>query len=145
MKKTVRLVSTGIIVSVLMISSVMPVYARGTRTIGYRGLEKNISAYLSGPTLSTDTVELDPKCHFFGSAACEKGNAFGNPCYWKARQYGDLALTATMTSASFGSDSSWNNIMSKSKMVEAGAILHVYEKSAEMYKYYEQANTRLYY
>lgn len=145
MKKTIRLVSTGFLVSMLMISSVMPVYARGSRMIGYQGLKKEISAYIGGPTLSTDTIELDPKCHFFGSAACEKGTSFGNPCYWKARQYGDLALAATMTSASFGSDASWDNILPKSPMVEAGSILHVYEKTAETLKYYKQANTKLYY
>lgn len=145
MKNIIKFVTTGILVSFLIISFSMPVYARGTRMIGYRGLEKKISAYIGGPTLSSDTIELDPQCHFLGSAACEKGTAFGNPCYWKARQYGDLALTATMTSASFGSDASWDNILPKSPMVEAGAILHVYEKSAETLKFYKQANTKLYY
>ena len=136
MEKIFRLVSAGILSIVLMISSVMPVCAS----------EKNISAYASGPTLDSATVSLDPECHLYGSASCVEGNMYGNPCYWTAKQYGDLALAATRTAASFGSGSSYTDIMSKSYMVTCGgSLLNTYEKSAKTFTFYTQANTKLYY
>lgn len=70
---------------------------------------------------------------------------YGNHATWIAELLGDLASTATETSASFGSDSSSTNIMEKSLMVTPGTKVNRYEKTAAMFKYYEKANTVLYY
>ncbi|MDE6607427.1 MAG: hypothetical protein K2K54_06705 [Lachnospiraceae bacterium] len=117
---------------------------KNVSAIPYRSGTKSISASISGPTFASDTVELDPKCHLFGSAACDEGGDFGNPCYWTAKQYGDLAMTATLTAASFGADTSYTDIMAQSRMVSDN-ILHSYEKQAALFKTYRRANTRLYY
>lgn len=135
MNKISKLASACILSVVLMISSVMPVFAAQT----------TVTASASGPTLAYTTIDVDKECHLYGSASCEEGTLAGNPCYWKARQYGELALAGTNTAASFGSDGEYDNIMSKSNMVTSGALLNYYEKSASAFTYYVKANTRLYY
>lgn len=136
MIKKFRLMVASMLSLVFMSSSVMTVAAA----------QYDISAYAEGPTFNSHTVELDSQCLFFGSASCEEGNMYGNPCYWKARQSGNLALTATASEASFGEGTSYTNIMGKSKMVTGGGtILNTYEKSANMFSFYTRANTRLYY
>ncbi len=136
MRKISKLMLASMFSVVIMFNSVMPTVAAQT----------DISAFAAGPTFNSETVTVDTQCLFFGSAACEKGNMYGNPCHWKARQSGNLALTATSSEASFGEGTSYTNIMGRSKMVTGGGtILNTYEKSADMFTHYTQANTRLYY
>lgn len=133
MKKVIRLVSKGLILGAIMLCSVMPVYAE----------EYTITADINGPTTDSYTVDLETECHFYGYALCQKGNMYGNHCNWVASLHGNLAPAATNTYTSFGSDSSTDDILPKSFMVTSGSVVHSYEKTAEMFKYYKQANTIL--
>lgn len=134
MKTIIKFISVMTLSAAFMICFVMPVSAS----------EKDISAYASEPTVSADTVTVSQECYLYGSAACTDSGLLGNPCQWKARQYGDLAAAGTGTSASFGEGTSYTNIMSKTKMV-IGSVAQTYEKKVGMPHHYTQANTRLYY
>lgn len=133
MKKLIKFISASILSVALMFSSVMPISAQQT----------DICAYASGETVSADTVIIGEQCYLYGSASCTE-STLGNPCQWKAKQYGDLAAAGTNTYASFGHGTSYTNIMSKTKMV-IGSVAQTYEKSAGVPHHYTQANTRLYY
>lgn len=134
MKMIIKFISAMTLSVALMVGSAMSASAS----------EKDISAYASGPTVSADTVTVSQECYLYGSAACTDSGLLGNPCQWKAKQYGDLAAAGTGTSASFGQGSSYTNIMSKTKMV-IGSVAQTYEKKAGAPHHYTQANTRLYY
>lgn len=96
MKMIIKFISAMTLSVALMVGSAMSASAS----------EKDISAYASGPTVSADTVTVSQECYLYGSAACTDSGLLGNPCQWKAKQYGDLAAAGTGTSASFGQGSS---------------------------------------
>lgn len=104
----------------------------------------SIDAFASGTTYNSANIEVGSQCYLYGSAACEDGGFFGNPCHWLARQTGALAATVETTYASFGKDGSYTDIMAKSRMVHS-ALVSTYEHSAGVPYHYSQAGTKLYY
>lgn len=136
MKKISKLMLTSILSAALMFSSVMPVSAA----------HYDIMAKLSGPTSNSHQVMVDQTCYLYGYASCVSGTGLGNICVWTARQTGSEPFAGTNTAASFGQGDSFTNLMTKSYMVTSNPLmLHEYNKTADLFTYYTQANTRLYY
>ncbi len=135
MKKILKFVLAGMFSVVFIFTSVIPVDAAQT----------SLNAYADGPTIDSDTIQIgEVECYLYGSASCVEAGLLGNSCYWKARQYGDLADAGTNTYVSFGSNGSVANIMGKVKMVIASKA-QTYEKNAGPIPKYTQATTVLYY
>ncbi|MBP3199826.1 MAG: hypothetical protein J6N21_22915 [Butyrivibrio sp.] len=133
MKKISKFISASILSIAFIFNSVIPVFASTC----------DISAYAAEPNTASDTVNVGTDCYLYGYAACYDGGLFGNPCQWRALQYGALAPAGTGTYASFGQGTSYTNIMGMRQMVNASDL--EYEKSAGSPHHYAQVNTRLYY
>lgn len=135
MKKFMKLLASSTLLLSIVLSLAVPVFAAQT----------DLSAYLSGTHYDDEYVILDPTCYLYGYVSCDTGTWMGNSCYWLARQGGSEPFAGTNTAASFGQGDSYTNIMSKSYMVTTyPTTLHEYEKTAAIFTYYTQANTRLY-
>lgn len=103
----------------------------------------NVDASINGPTFNSHTVDIDQEAHFYGSALCQAGNAFGNHCIWTGKLYGDLAPAATSAKISFGYDGSYDNVISKVRMTSLVGVPYRISKTAESFKWYRSVGTRM--
>ena len=100
-----------------------------------------VNASINGTTFNSRTVDIDQEAHFYGSALCQSGNAFGNHCIWTGKLYGDLAPAATNAMISFGHDGSINNVLSKTQMTSLPGVPYRISKTASMLSHYSTITT----
>lgn len=103
----------------------------------------SVKASINGPTFNSYSVDIDQEAHFYGSALCQSGNAFGNHCIWTGKLYGELAPAATNAVISFGYGEKLDNKMGNLRMTSLVGVPYRISQTADVFKKYEKITTQM--